>query len=812
MDDHSSNQKLKKEPFENLFFPRSYPDNFLQIDQQKKINQKVLVEMKFGEKLIDSVDWRLEGPTNIGGRINTIEVNPLSPEIIFVGNSTGGVFKTNNGGDSWFPIGDEFSNLSIGSIKIAPSNNQVIYVGTGDPNISGIPHVGNGVYKSIDGGLTWEHKGLELPKIISRIIVDPTNENIVYAATMGLPFERSDDRGLYKTINGGDTWEQILFVSDEAGITDLVINPNDPLILFASSWTRIRNNTESLVTGTDAHIYKSLDGGVSWEVMTNGLPDGEQGRIGLSISVSNPNVLYSVWMNTDSQIGGIFKTSDNGGTWVEIVLPEELGNAVGGFGWYFGQIRVSPYDENEISVLGVDLYTSFDGGANWEMSTPAWYTYEVHADKHDLFYVNQNTILLATDGGLYRSTDHFSSWDDIENIPNTQFYHVAYNPHHPGVYTGGAQDNGTTSGDFQNPQEWVRDYGGDGFQALFDPFDENIKYAQTQNGNFVKFDGFSWNSFNDGIDSDDRVNWDAPFVLSPHDNGKLYTGTYRVYVNINDFWQPISEDLTDGDIFGARYHTISVVNESPLVEGVLYVGTTDGNVHRTLDGGATWEGVFDDLPDRYVTDVKASPVDNNTVFVTHSGYKDNDNTAHIHRSDDNGSTWSDITGDLIEQPVNQIEILNDSVYFIATDFGVYMTDNSGVNWSRVGTNMPVIPVFDLVIDPLENRLVAGTFARSIQSIDLEELLSSTPNVFVEELTDLSIKVFPNPTADYININGVFGNWLAIITTVEGKEVLREMGGGSQGRVDVSRINPGNYVVTIFIGDLSKSIMVQVLRD
>jgi len=270
MDDHSSNQKLKKEPFENLFFPRSYPDNFLQIDQQKKINQKVLVEMKFGEKLIDSVDWRLEGPTNIGGRINTIEVNPLSPEIIFVGNSTGGVFKTSNGGDSWFPIGDEFSNLSIGSIKIAPSNNQVIYVGTGDPNISGIPHVGNGVYKSIDGGLTWEHKGLELPKIISRIIVDPTNENIVYAATMGLPFERNDDRGLYKTINGGDTWEQILFVSDEAGITDLVINPNDPLILFASSWTRIRNNTESLVTGTDAHIYKSLDGGVSWEIMTNG--------------------------------------------------------------------------------------------------------------------------------------------------------------------------------------------------------------------------------------------------------------------------------------------------------------------------------------------------------------------------------------------------------------------------------------------------------------------------------------------------------------------------------------------------------------
>jgi len=751
-------------------------------------------------------------PAFVSGRIADFAVNPNNHSEYYIGVAAGNIWKTTNNGTTFKPVFENYGAYAIGCLKMDPNNSKTVWAGTGENNHQRAIGYGNGIYKTTNGGKSWKNMGLKESRQIGMIAIHPDNSDMVFVAAEGSVWGSGGDRGLYKTINGGDTWEQILFVSDEAGITDLVINPNDPLILFASSWTRIRNNTESLVTGTDAHIYKSLDGGVSWEVMTNGLPDGEQGRIGLSISVSNPNVLYSVWMNTDSQIGGIFKTSDNGGTWVEIVLPEELGNAVGGFGWYFGQIRVSPYDENEISVLGVDLYTSFDGGANWEMSTPAWYTYEVHADKHDLFYVNQNTILLATDGGLYRSTDHFSSWDDIENIPNTQFYHVAYNPHHPGVYTGGAQDNGTTSGDFQNPQEWVRDYGGDGFQALFDPFDENIKYAQTQNGNFVKFDGFSWNSFNDGIDSDDRVNWDAPFVLSPHDNGKLYTGTYRVYVNINDFWQPISEDLTDGDIFGARYHTISVVNESPLVEGVLYVGTTDGNVHRTLDGGATWEGVFDDLPDRYVTDVKASPVDNNTVFVTHSGYKDNDNTAHIHRSDDNGSTWSDITGDLIEQPVNQIEILNDSVYFIATDFGVYMTDNSGVNWSRVGTNMPVIPVFDLVIDPLENRLVAGTFARSIQSIDLEELLSSTPNVFVEELTDLSIKVFPNPTADYININGVFGNWLAIITTVEGKEVLREMGGGSQGRVDVSRINPGNYVVTIFIGDLSKSIMVQVLRD
>ncbi len=785
----------KQEPFDHLYFSRAYPDDVVDVSEMTEIHQKVVKNIALNNKTLDPVLWRMEGPFNIGGRINTIAVDPQNTDIIFVGNSSGGVFRTGDGGNQWEPVGDDFASLSVGSIAISSQNSQVIYVGTGDPNISATPQVGNGIYKSIDGGQTWQHKGLELPKIVSRIVLDPSNDDIVYAATMGLPFERNDDRGLYKSSDGGDSWQQILYVSDEAGISDVVINPNNPSILFAASWTRIRNNTESVVYGEDAHVYRSLDGGDSWTTMTVGLPTGSQGRIGLSLAASSPDVVYSIWVGEDSQIEGVYKTDDGGELWSAIDLPSEVSGALGGFGWYFGQIRVNPLDENEITVLGVDMFSSFDGGESWEMTTPIWYTYDVHADKHDLVYVNENTMLLATDGGLYRTMDHFSSWDDIDDIPNTQFYRVNYNPHNPGVYTGGAQDNGTTSGNFQDVEAWSRDYGGDGFYPIFDPLDEQVRYATTQRGGFMKYDGFFWDDFTNGIDQEDRVNWDAPIRLSPHDNQVLYTGTYRVYKNENEFWSAISGDLTDGNIYGASFHTISTLDESPLVEGLIYVGTTDGNVRRTLDGGGSWEAIDDGLPDRYVTDIKASPVNPTTVFVTQSGYKDNDNVAHVHRSINNGDSWEDITGDLIEQPVNHIEILNDSVYFIATDYGVYMTLNSGVNWERVGENMPIIPIFDLVIDPISNRLVAATFARSIQSIDLDDLLPST-DVSVSENSKLNVAIYPNPTSNTLNLKGIKERWNAVVCTLDGKKILENQGDLYKKSIDITALASGTYLLKL----------------
>lgn len=802
--------KLKQEPFDQIYFQRAYPDQVMDFKEMENVTHKVSQELS--AKSIVDAEWLAEGPGNIGGRINAIAVDQNNSDIIFVGNSAGGIFRTTNGGTDWLPVADDFSYLSVGSIVISNQNSNVIYAGTGDPNISGLPHVGNGVYKSIDGGDTWEHKGLELPRIVSRLVLDPNDDQTIYAATMGLPFERNDDRGLYKSIDGGDSWTQILFVSDEAGITDLVINPSDPSILYASSWTRIRNNTESIIIGEDAHIYKSENAGETWEILTNGLPDGEQGRIGLTISQSNPEVLYTVYVGIDSQIEGIYKTTDSGSNWTAFELPAELNNALGGFGWYFAQIRVSPFDDNEVSVLGVDLYTTYNSGETWEMSTPPWWNYTVHADKHDLFYINQSTILLATDGGLYRSEDHFQSWQDIENIPNTQFYRVTVNPHESGIYTGGAQDNGTTTGSASDMNNWNRDYGGDGFQAIYHPQDDNVRYAETQNGNINKSinGGSSWSDFNAGIDSDDRTNWDTPLLMSPHNSEILYTGTYRVYKNEDEFWEPISDDVTDGVIFGDRYHTTTTIDESPIQEGFLYVGTTDGNVSRSLNGGADWENVSNGLPDRYVTNVKASPFDANTVFVTHSGFKDNDNVSHVHRSDDNGDSWVDISGDLIEQPINNIEIYNETTYFIATDFGVYVTVNSGVNWERVG-DMPLIPVFDITIDEDLNRLIAGTFARSIQSVSIDDLLDEINVGLDDNIQTQQSEVYPNPASHEILLTGYEGKWFYSWYTLNGELLVANTSLEKKVNFDLSSFKPGVYILVITNKEGSKSHQVVVER-
>jgi hypothetical protein len=318
----------------------------------------------------------------------------------------------------------------------------------------------------------------------STIPYDPQNPTTIYAALMGLPFERNNDRGLYKSTDEGATWEQVLFLSDEVGITDLKINYDNPNIIYAAGWHRIRNNQESVISGELSRVYKSVDGGANWETLTNGLPDGNLCRIGLEMSVNDPNVVWALVVGTNFEAQGIYKTEDGGASWVNLLPdPQLLAGTLGGFGWYFGKIRVNPFNESEISILGVDLHTSYDNGESWQMTTPPWWMYEVHADKHDMVYLDGETVVLATDGGLYRTDDHFTTWYDIDNIPNTQFYRIALNPFQTGFYTGGAQDNGTTTGNIGTLNEWTRDFGGDGFQAVFDPVVPERRYMETQNGN-----------------------------------------------------------------------------------------------------------------------------------------------------------------------------------------------------------------------------------------------------------------------------------------------------------------------------------------
>lgn len=719
------------EPSDHFYMQRAYPDDAFDLkgyEQAIGIARREYATTQPNASRSTSGAWTVQGPGNIGGRINVVEIHPTNNDIIYVGSAAGGVHKTTDGGLTWLPIFDDFAHLAIGEITLDPSNPDIVYVGTGDPNITGFPFIGDGVYKSLDAGQTWNYIGLEDQRIVSKIIVDPTDSLIVYVATMGLPFERNTERGLYKSTDGGMTWTQSLYVSDQSGIIDLIIDPFDANVLYASSWDRIRTNQESLVSGPGAGIWKSTDKGVTWSPLSNGLPPTPQGRIGLTISQQTAGLLYALYVDTNSNVGGVFRSIDAGATWTN-----ESGDIdpsiLGGFGWYFGKIRVNPQNDAELWVLGVDLWRSSNTGSNWLMVGPPWWTYDVHADKHDLQFTSNGDIYLTTDGGLYKSTNNGGTWTDIENIPNTQFYRVAVNPHQPTTYYGGAQDNGSTGGDTSIFNSWPRIFGGDGFQMRFDPTDANIWYAETQRGGlrFSVDGGYSFSSHTQGIASADRRNWDMPFILSSFDPTRQYTGTYRVYRNstgAGGTWDSLSLDLTDGVIFGNGFHTISTVEESSVDQNILYAGTSDGNVWVSDDFGLNWTEITDTLPDRYVTSIKASQVDDSTAFVTHSGYKYNDFFPHIHKTTDLGATWIDISGDLPPLAINDVYLYpnSDDILFVATDGGVYGTQNGGTTWDRIGNNMPTIPVYDLEIEPTTQTLIAGTHARSIMTYNLGEFL------------------------------------------------------------------------------------------
>jgi len=799
----------KSQPFDHFYFQRSYPDNQMDYLAYNSELEKIKKNEK-QDKNINS-DWTLEGPTNIGGRINTIEVDPINANIIYVGVAAGGIFKTINGGSTWQPIADGFEYLAVSDIAIDPNATATIYAATGDHNIPGLPHIGNGVYKSVDGGNNWVHKGLSNECIISRIIIDPNNSNIVYASAMGKPFVRNNFRGVYKSIDAGNTWNQVLFLSPETGVTDMVMDPFNSNTLYCSGWDRIRTNQESMVSGNGGRVWKTTDGGATWNQLTGGLPQTKLSRTGLAISKLTPNLVFASIVDTLQDLQAIYKSTNGGNTWTAIGNSGLDPNALGGFGWYFGQVRVSPYNDNQISILGVELHSTFNGGGSWQKTVPDWWTYQVHADCHDLVYVNANTILLATDGGLYRTTNNMGTWSDIENLPITQFYRIAINPHQSGIYAGGAQDNGTSSGNASSINNWPREFGGDGFQTIYHPTNPSLRYYETQNGSLYYDDGNVQN-FDNGINPSDRTNWDSPIIMSSFNFSTMYTGTYRVYKQTGapyGTWNTISPDLTDGVIFGNAFHTISTIAESPTNQQHLYAGTTDGNVWRTLNGN-TWTNVTGILPDRYVTSVVASPTAVSTVYVTHSGYKYNDFIPHIHKSTNNGTTWTDISGDLPQMAINNMMVYPngmDSVLFVATDAGVYFTSNGGVNWNRVGGNMPLIPVFDLDYDQVNNKLVAGTYARSIQSFPIDSLFPTV--ITTTGLMDQSKKttVYPNPTKGLIYFDNLQKQTTIIVYDINGK-IMLEQELKENSTINLSLLKQGFY----FIKDKNSQQIYKILKQ
>lgn len=804
-DDTLAKIDKKNRPFEHFYFQRAFPDSTIDFKVMERSLNDAQQWAAARTSRADVGEWVQEGPFNIGGRINCMAIHPYNDDIIYTGTAGGGIFKTLDGGDSWEPITDELSHLPIGHIAIDPTNPSIMYVGTGDPNIGGTVWTGNGVYKSEDGGETWTNIGLQETRIVSKIVINPLFPDQIFVGTMGLPFEANNDRGLYRTNDGGATWEQILFVSDDSGIIDLLMDPYNPSVLYAANFNRIRTAFESVASGDEAGIYKTIDGGDNWIELSNGLPSGPMSRIGLKMWEGNSQVIFAQYVNPDYQLEGIYKSTNGGASFSEINTNSIPDNALGGFGWYFAKIAVSPWDQNEISLLGVDMYTTFNSGSTWNLSVPEWWEYDVHADKHAMEYLGPDEVLLATDGGLFRTTTGFETWTDADEIPNTQFYRITTNPHYPGMVLGGAQDNGTSVGylgDTETP--WERLFGGDGFTPIVDPIDPTLVYATTQYGNFY----YMYTDFTTYVDADyldaglnpeDRVNWDAPFHMSPQDNTVLYTGTEKVY-RMTDapygYWELVSPALVSSDPEAYSRRNISTLATSPLSSEVLYAGTSDGLVWATTDNAQSWTNISASLPEFYVTDIKAAPYDSATVFVTFSGYRENDNTAHLYRSQDYGQTWEGVTGDLPNMPINHVEIYDALTWFIATDNGVYYTLNSGQEWDRLGTNMPYIVVLDLHIDHQLNTLLAGTFARSVMSYDLGGIPVSAPTTQVQS-GQPAVSIYPNPASGimyFSTMSAEVEHWTVYSATGAQLREGRFEPGQSQSSINVDDWQPGVYLL------------------
>lgn len=789
-DKHRMEEKLY--PFDDYFEKKNFPETTFDyktyFDVLKEVSKESGEQKSVGE-------WMTQGPGNIGARINTIAVNPKSPDEIYLGFSTGGLFKTTDGGESWESIFEENLFLSVSAIQIDPNDDNIVYIGTGDHNITGYPFIGDGVYKSMDRGTTWEAMGLEEESIISRIGMSASNSQVVYAAAMGIPFERNSKRGLYKSIDAGTSWQQVLYVNDSTGIIDLIVDPVDENIVYAASWTRIRNNLESTITSDDAHIYKTIDGGENWTMLEGGLPMENVTRIGLSLSGQDRNTLFASYSGPNGRdscntggndLTGIYKTTDGGSTWEDILGPDDTDGlpcrVQGGFAWYFGQVRVNPSDDNDIFLLGVDIYRTTDGGATWEIAAPPWFVYDVHADKHDLVFIEDEAIL-ATDGGAYHTSEAEQIWRDIENIPTTQFYRVAYNPHRPDLYYGGAQDNGSTGGNAAMINEWERIFGGDGFQMAFHPENPEIFYVETQRGNIsVTVDGgYNFSSVSFAMEGSKA--WDMPYFISQHNSDIILSGSDRVYeIYVDPYGYDVittqlSEPLTDPDIEGLTY-SISTVEQSPINSDILYAGTQDGWVWSTTDYGQNWEKVIDGLPRRYVSNIKASTVEENRVYCSITGYKYNDFIPHVYMSEDNGANWVSISGDLPNLSVNDLYVLQeggDEVIFAGTDGGIYFSADMGLSWKRLGDNMPAVPTYDMAYNIANNEIVAGTFGRGIMSFDLEQvILGMTSSSQDISLTD-DFSIYPTITDGRVNIaysgQSLLNKFSYEVFTSDGKQLV-----------------------------------------
>lgn len=751
----SENSTRPAYPNEWMYNQRAYPDNI--------INKRAITEARTQFKDIMSTrasqenDWEFLGPLNTGGRITDAAISPDNNDHLYVTTAVGGVFRTFDKGQNWEAIFDDIAVPSIGNIAIAPSNAQRIYIGTGEANGSATSgaFLGNGVYRSDNGGDTWTATGLEDSNHIGRIVVDPQDQDRVFAAATGILYGKNDERGIYRTTNGGDDWEQVLFVTDSTAAIDIVMNPIDTDTLFAAMWERTRKPYQRDYAGVTSAVHRSVDGGDTWEVLTNGLPasNDQTGRIGLAISESNPNTVYARYTTNEitNTFDGVYKSTDSGNSWT-LISNGSVSGVDASFGWYFGNIRVHPDDEDELYILGQLLFRTQNGGASWQSVSG------MHVDHHamDFSRTDSDFILAGNDGGAYISENRGVTWTKFLNLPITQFYNIEVDFTEPVNVFGGTQDNNTIR-KTATTDNWFSVWGGDGFHVNVDPSDNSFAYAESQFGNLARSTdgGFSFSSALNGINQSDRNNWNTPVILSPFNPEIVYYGSNRLYESTNRAvnWNAISGDLTDGlhPSGSLSFGTLTAIAASYLNANTVYTGSDDGNVNVTFDGGTTWENISNGLPDRYITSLAISPEDDQTLYVTLSGFTNLDYTPHVFKTTDGGQTWNDLSSNLPNIPANDLIIIPNQggeLLVLATDMNVWYSEDDGSTWDILGNDLPPTIIRDLKYHAPTQTLYAGTFGRSIHQIDLSNLVLSVDDI--QEST-VDTRIFPNPIIDQFTV-------------------------------------------------------------
>ena len=731
-----------------IFFSIIFSSSEISAQRNKTTKKSATID-----SVLKGLEFRSIGPAFMSGRIADVDIHPTNENIWYVAVGSGGVWKTENAGTTWTPIFDDQPSYSIGAVTLDPNNPSIVWVGSGED--SGGRHVGygDGVYKSMDGGATWKNMGLKKSEHISRIVIHPENSNIVWVTAQGPLWSKGGDRGLYKTTDGGETWKKTLGDDTWTGVTDLVMDPRNPNRMYAATWQRHRTVAAYMGGGPKTGLYRSDDGGDTWTQLRTGLPSGPLGKTGLAISPQNPDVIYAA-LEGERRTGGLYRSINGGSSW------EKMSNTVsGGTGpHYYQELYASPHQEGRLYLMDNTMQISEDGGKTFYRMNRN----NKHGDNHAIAFKKDdpNYVLVGTDGGLYESFDLTKSWKYIENLPVTQFYKVAVDDAEPfyNIY-GGTQDNSTEGGPSRTDNvhgiqnsDWRVVLNWDGHQPATEPGNPDILYAERQEGTLSRIDM----STGEVIDiqpqaaaneNTERFNWDAPILVSPHVPSTIYFASQRVWKSENrgDSWTAISGDLTKNqnrvelpimgkkqswdapwDVYAmSNYNTITSLAESPKQQGLLYAGTDDGSIQISENDGGSWRSVnvssMSGVPaTAFINDIKADMFDANTVYVALDNHKYGDFTPYLYKSSDKGRTWTSLVNNIPDRTLVW-RIVQDHVkpglMFLATEFGIYVTVNSGKHWTKLEGGVPTISFRDLAIQRRENDLVGASFGRGFYVLD-----------------------------------------------------------------------------------------------